>query len=131
MDIYVGNIPKGTRSGELQKLLKDSVREGIFKRLYDQALALGRFDNDVEIKIVKRKRPGKHSYYRFGLISIPSDRVAPVVLEALKNSRIRNVKLNVRALVERKLGNDRRAINWRELPWKGKSRRKQERRGAP
>ncbi|MCI0507932.1 MAG: hypothetical protein L0Z73_17740 [Gammaproteobacteria bacterium] len=128
MDIYVGNIPKGTRPGELKKLLKDSVRERVFKRLFDQALALGRFDNDVDIKVIKRKCVDKRGYYRFGQISIPSDRIAPVALESLKNSEIRGAKLEVRAFVKRKPENDRRVANWRERPWKGKSRRISERR---
>ena len=127
MDIYVGNVPKGTRPGELKKLIKDSVRERVFKRLYEQALALGRFD-DVEITINKRKRNGKRGYYRFGQITIPSNRIAPVALESLKNSEIRGTKLDVRAFVERKAENDRRAANWRELPWNGRSRRKRDRR---
>ncbi|WP_455209464.1 hypothetical protein [Kaarinaea lacus] len=128
MDIYVGNIPKGTRPGELQKLLKDSVKDRVFKRVYEQALALGRFDNDVEIKIVKRKHLTKRGYYRFGRISIPSDRIAPVALDSLKNSEIRGAKLEVRAFVERNEENDRRAPNWRELPWNGRTRRKRDRR---
>lgn len=128
MDIYVGNIPKGTRPGELKKLIKDSVKERVFKRLYEQALALGRFDNEIEIKIIKRKRHGKRSYYRFGQISIPSDRIAPLALESLKHSEIRGAKLEVREFSDRKAENDRRAANWRELPWNGKTRRKGDRR---
>ena len=111
----------------MKKLIKDSVRDRVFKRLYEQALALGRFD-DVEITISKRKRNGKRGYYRFGQITIPSDRIAPVALESLKNSEIRGAKLDVREFVERKAGNDRRAANWRELPWSGRSRRKRDRR---
>ncbi|WP_455223457.1 hypothetical protein [Kaarinaea lacus] len=130
MNIYVGNIPKGTRPGELSKLVKDSVKARVFTRLYEQALALGRFD-DMEIKITKRKRQGKRGYYRFGQITIPSARIAPVALESLRNSEIRGTKLEIRQFVERNSENDRRAPNWRELPWNGKSRRKHERRETP
>jgi len=130
MNIYVGNIPKGTRPGELNKLVKDSVKERVFKRLYEQALALGRFD-DMEIKIIKRKREGKRGYYRFGQITIPSNRIAPLAFDSIKNSEIRGAKLEIRKFVERNPENDRRAPNWRELPWDGKSRRKRERRQNP
>lgn len=128
MEIYVGNIPKGTRPSELKKLLKDSVKERVFKRMYEKALELGRFDENLDIKIVKQKRFGKHGYYRFGQISIESNRIAPVALESLKNSQIRGNDLDIREFVERNPANDRRAANWRELPWKGRSRRKGERR---
>ena len=56
MEIYIGNIPKGTRPTELKKLLKESVKASVFTRMYEQAVALGRFDNDIEINIIKRKR---------------------------------------------------------------------------
>lgn len=130
MNIYVGNIPKGTRPAELSKLVKDSVKTRVFTRLYEQALALGRFD-DMEIKITKRKRQGKRGYYRFGQITIPSARIAPVALESLNNSEIRGAKLEVREFIERNADNDRRVPNWRDLPWNGKSRRKRERRESP
>ena len=48
MDIYIGNIPKGTRPTELKKLLKDSVKASVFSRMFEQAVALGRFDSDVD-----------------------------------------------------------------------------------
>lgn len=131
MDIYIGNIPKGTRPAELKKLLKDSVRESVFTRLFEQLVASGRFDNDVDIDIVKRKRFRKHGYYRYGHITIHSDRIAPVALEALKDQKIRGSKLEVRPYIDRTPENDRRDPNWREKPWKRRSRRKGERRDKP
>ena len=128
MEIYIGNIPKGTRPAELKKLLKDSIKESVFNRLFDQAAALGRFDNEMEINIVKRKRFRKHGYYRYGHVVIHSDRIAPVALEALRNRKIRGNDLEVRAFTERNPENDRRAANWREIPWNKRSRRKSERR---
>ena len=62
MEIYVGNIPKGTRPSELKKLLKDSVKERVFKRMYEKALELGRFDENLDIRIIKQKRFGKRGY---------------------------------------------------------------------
>jgi len=128
MEIYIGNIPKGTRPSELKKLLKESVKERVFKRMFEKALALGRFDDDLEVSIVKRKRFGKRGYYRFGQISIESNRIAPVALDSLKDSQIRGNRLDIRQFVERNPINDRRASNWEDQPWKGKSRRKGERR---
>lgn len=128
MEIYIGNIPKGTQPSELKKLLKDSVRERVFKRMFEKALELGRFDNDLEVNIVKQKRFGKRGYYRFGQISIQSNRIFAVALESLKNSQIRGSKLEIRQFIERNPENDRRDAKWRDMPWKGRSRRKAERR---
>ena len=130
MDIYIGNIPKGTRPSELKELLKDSVKERVFKRMFEKAVKLGRFDDDLDIKIVKRKRFGKRTYYRYGQISVQSNRIAPLALDSLKNAQIRGNLLEVREFVDRNPENERRSTNWRELPWKGKSRRKAERREA-
>ena len=128
MDIYIGNIPKGTRPTEIKKLLKDSVKASVFSRMFEQAVALGRFDNDIEVNIVKRKRFKKHGYYRYGHVIINSDRIAPVALEAMQDSKIRGSKLEVREFVERNSGNDRRATDWESKPWNRRQRRKKERR---
>ena len=130
MQIYIGNIPKGTRPSELKKLLKDSVKERVFKRMFEKALELGRFDNNLEVDIIKRKRFGKRGYYRFGQISFQSNRIFTVALDSLKDTQIRGSKLEIRQFVERNSENDRRAANWREQPWKGRTRRKAERRIA-
>ena len=128
MEIYIGNIPKGTRPTELKKLLKESVKASVFTRMYEQAVALGRFDNDIEINIIKRKRFKKHGYYRYGHVIINSDRIAPVALEAMQDSKIRGTRLEVREFVKRKPENDRRATDWEAKPWNRRQRRKAERR---
>lgn len=128
MDIYIGNIPKGTRPTELKKLLKDSVKASVFSRMYEQAVALGRFDNDIDVDIIKRKRFKKHGYYRYGHITIKSDRIAPVALEAMQDSKIRGSKLEVREFTQRNSDNDRRAEDWESKPWNRRQRRKSERR---
>lgn len=131
MDIYIGNIPKGTRPTELKKLLKDCVKDSVFSRMYEQAVALGRFDNDIDIDIIKRKRFKKHGYYRYGHIIIKSDRIAPVALEAMQDSKLRGTKLEVREFVNRSPANDRRANDWESKPWNRRQRRKAERRDNP
>lgn len=128
MDIYIGNIPKGTRPTELRKLLKDCVKDSVFSRMYEQAVALGRFDNDIDIDIIKRKRFRKHGYYRYGHIIIRSERIAPVALESMQDSKLRGTKLEVREFVERSTTNDRRASDWESKPWNRRQRRKAERR---
>ena len=55
MDIYVGNIPKGTRPGEIKKLLKQAIKEKVFPRLFEKIVATGQIDKGVGIKIHKTK----------------------------------------------------------------------------
>ena len=124
MDIYVGNLPKGIRPTELKKLLKDSVRENVFTRLYEKAADLGRLDEGVDIAIHLLK-PKRRKQYRYGHIHISSQRLAPVALDALKDSRIKGKTLKIRPFVVRS-AIDRRGDSSSE--WTDKSRRKGERR---
>ena len=69
MDIYVGNLPKGTRPAEIKKLIKESFRGHIFQGLYNRILNLGRFDRDMAVNI--HKKPGRRGY-RYGKIHFNS-----------------------------------------------------------
>jgi len=126
MDIYVGNIPKGTRPAELRKLLKDSVKKCLFRRVFNKVLSLGRLDNDVGIDICTHKRGD--SNYRYGHVSIQSDRLAQVAFDSIGGSAIRGENLNIRKFTSRIPKNDRRADNWRELSWINAERRSADRR---
>jgi len=128
MDIYIGNLPKGTRPTELKKLLKDSIKNVVFERVFAQAEALGRIDGNVDVQIIKRKKFRKHGYYRYGHINIQSQRLAPVALDAMVNTEIRGSKLEVREFVKRNPANDRRKPGWQDLPWNNRQRRKADRR---
>jgi RNA recognition motif-containing protein len=128
MEIYIGNIPKSTRASELKKLIKDSVKKIVFKRLYERALHLGRLDEGIEIQILhtgqfKKKR-------RYGHINVTSKRLGPVVLEALQTSALRGKELQVREFIQRSCTNDPRTSDWLTVPWSKKCRRKAERRKA-
>jgi hypothetical protein len=126
MEIFVGNIPKGTRPAEIRRLIKDAVKEKVFQRLYDKMHSLGRFDDGVDIEIVKQK--GRNGAGRYCYLVIRSEALARLTLDALNNAEIRGKNLNTRKYVNRDPKKDRRAPNWRELPWEGKCRRVSERR---
>jgi len=128
MEIYIGNIPKGTRPSELKMLLKESIRPNIFQRLYEKIISLGRLDDDIKVEIYTSKGKNKRRPYRYGQITIKSDRVAPVALEALHNTSIRGNMLNVRKFVARKVTNERRAVVTPDVLRRSKTRRKKERR---
>ncbi|NOZ52433.1 MAG: RNA-binding protein [Gammaproteobacteria bacterium] len=128
MEIYIGNIPKGTRPSEIKKLLKDSIQPSIFQRLFDKIVALGQLDNDIEIEIHTNKNKPQHKPYHYGQMKIKSDRIGPVALEALHNTSIRGSVLKVRKFVARNTTNDRRATSLTNIPEAGNSRRQTERR---
>jgi len=126
MDIYVGNIPKGTRPAELRKLLKDSVKKCLFRRVFNKVLSLGRLDNDVGIDICTHKKGDDN--YRYGHVSIESDRLAQVAFDSIDGTAIRGESLCIRKFTSRSSKNDRRADEGREASWHKTERRSIERR---
>lgn len=129
MDIYIGNIPKGTRPAELKKLVKERVKDCVFHRVYEHAVALGRFDKDIKVEIRKQKFSNRRGHYRFGHINFESDRIGQVALDSLENAEIRGSTIEARKFVQRRAENDRRSgdsVN--ETKVNGHSRRKKDRR---
>lgn len=122
MDIYLGNIPKGTRPAEIKRLVKESFRGHIFERIYERMLSLGRFEQGMAINIKNRRsREGG----RYGRIHFHSRLMGEFALEILDGSEIRGEGISVRPFVLRDSNNDRRH---RDRPWDGKDRRRKERR---
>jgi len=121
MEIYVGNIPKGTRPAEIKRLIKESFRGHIFEKLYAHMLSLGRFEQGMAVNIKKRAGRGG----RYGRIRFHSQRMGEVALEILDGSEIRGTGISVRPFVQRQENNDRRHS---EREWNGVERRKKDRR---
>ena len=122
MDIYDGNIQKGTIAAEIKKLVKESFRGHIFNKIYDRMLSLGRFEQGIAININKKKgRTGG----RYGRIRFQSQRMGELALEILVGSELRGKGISVRPYADRQQRNDRRQS---EHEWNGYNRRKKERR---
>lgn len=128
MEIYIGNIPKGTRASEVKKLMRSSLKEHIFTGLFNRIVNLGRLDKDVKIKIIKYKPKNGGNDYRYGRVNMKSDRLAQASVGFLKGSAIRGNVLQIRPFVTRSDANDRRQPDWRENEWNKKQRRISERR---
>ena len=122
MDIYVGNIPKGTRPAEIKKLVKESFRGHIFERIYDRMISLGRFEQGMAVNI---KKHGHHGS-RYGRIRFHSQRMGEFALEILRGSELRGAGISVRPYIKRLVANDRRQLT--KAGWDGPERRKKERR---
>jgi len=123
MEIYMGNIPKGTRPSEIRKLVKESFRGHIFDKIYDRMISLGRFEQGMAVNIKKIHSRGGG---RYGRIRFYSQRMGEVALEILRGSEIRGAGISVRPYIQRKTVNDRRQHSTSN--WNGAERRKKERR---
>ncbi|MDH5326714.1 MAG: hypothetical protein OEZ68_10140 [Gammaproteobacteria bacterium] len=108
MEIYIGNIPKGTRPAEVRKLIKDSVKGCIFNKLFDRIRDLGHLDDGIGIEIVPNDKPQDRSKPRYGRLVVSSHRLAQLTLNSLKSAQIRGQSLEVRPFFNRDPENDRR-----------------------
>lgn len=126
MEIYIGNIPKGTRPSEVRKLIKDSVKGIIFNRLFDRIRDLGHLDDGIGIEILNPNN--KKSKHRYGHLVVTSHRLGQLTLNALKRAKIRGQALEVRPYIPRDSSNDRRL---KPHSWDKQCRRTLERRKKP
>lgn len=129
MDLYIGNIPKGARTSELKKLIKDTLRENVFTRLFDQLAHLGRLDKGISIAIHTTRQDAEEKY-RYGHIKIDSRNLARVVLESMGGASLRGECLSAREYVPRDHGRDRRNGGHPAQAWQGEERRSGDRRRA-
>lgn len=127
MDLYIGNIPKGARTAELKKLVKDTLRENVFSGMFDRLAHLGRLDNGISIAIHSCRDQLDAESYRYGHIKIDSRNLARVVLENIGSASLRGESLSVREYVERDNSRDRR---YGGNDWQGEERRSTDRRHA-
>jgi RNA recognition motif-containing protein len=107
MDLYIGNIPSNITEGQLKTFFKGYEKEATFK-----------------IKRVK----GDYQLFVFGLVSIPSERLARKAIKRLNQKRMEGKLLVVREYVHRVSNNDRRNLDWRNRKWMSRERRQNERR---
>ena len=126
MEIYVGNIPKGTRPGEIRKIIKNAVKEKVFPRLFEKIVATGQIDKGVGVKI--RKAKSNNGVYRYGHVVVHSSGLGKLALDSLLNAELRGECLSAREFVNRDQGNDRRTAVWHEPPENMTCRRVKERR---
>ncbi|GAB4293072.1 MAG: hypothetical protein Kow0096_08430 [Thiohalomonadaceae bacterium] len=108
MEVFVGNLPKTVKVGDIERLLAP-------------------FDRQVQIKLQQHNRKngeiGCHAVCTFS-----SDRLAQKAIKKLNGSQLFGLVLNVREYRYRSYSNERRALGWRNRPWQGMERRGAERR---
>jgi hypothetical protein len=126
MEIYVGNVPKGTRPGEIRKIIKNAIKDKVFPRMFEKIVASGQIDKGVGVKI--RKAKTQNGDYCYGHIVVHSSGLGKLAMDSLLNAQVRGSCLSAREFVAREDSNDRRVAVWHEPPENIACRRAKERR---
>lgn len=109
MDIYVGRLPDRASVVELKKFFKG-------------------FDKQASFEVKRLK--GKEGRVTFGIVHIPTERLAIKAIKRLHMKKFMGRPVAVREFTYRASGNDRRQLGWRKKLWLGGERRQLERRDA-
>jgi RNA recognition motif-containing protein len=109
MIVFIGNLPAGISERELQHLAQPP--------------------GGVPVRIVK-KRNRSGNLYRYGLVHAHTERDALKVIRRLHGRDCMGMQLVAREFGQRRLSNERRRLDWREVPWTGMERRLSERRNS-
>ena len=109
MIVFIGNLPAGISERELQQLARPPDR--------------------APVRIVK-KRNRSGNLYRYGLVHARSERDAHKVIRRVHGKVCMGAQLVSREFGPRRVSNERRRLDWREIPWTGMERRLSERRSG-
>ena len=107
MIVFIGNLPAGLSERELQHLARPP--------------------DGAPVRIVK-KRNHSGNLYRYGLVHARSDRDGLKVIRRVHGKECMGTQLVAREFGQRRVGNERRRLDWRDVPWTGMERRLGERR---
>jgi len=108
MEIYVGRLPDFATLEELKIFFKG-------------------FDKQTSFEI-KRITAKDGSLITYGIVNIPSERLALRAIKRLHMKRFMGSQVTVREYESRAAGNDRRQLGWRKKLWLGQERRQSDRR---
>ena len=110
MEIHIGNLPPEATVSDLNNLF-------------------GLTANPSQCRVFKKQgRDGR--LYHYGLAIIRPDTAAQRLIARYRNASLSGKRLEVREFQPRRIGNERRALNWRIKRWNGSERRAVERRAA-
>lgn len=108
MEVFIGNLSEKVTLSDLTAFFKA-------------------FANKAHIRIVV-KRQENGSRVRYGLADFDSDKLALKAIKKLNQKVLRGKSVVMREFYHRRYSNERRALNWRDIPWSGPERRQEERR---
>jgi hypothetical protein len=107
MIIFIGNLPAG--ASERDPCVLVALPEGMLPRII-------------------KKDDGNGGLHRYALVQSRSDREGHTLIGRLHGRICHDHTLVAREFRSRSAGNERRRLDWRELPWDGPERRVAERR---
>jgi len=108
MEVFIGNLAERVTLTELTAFLKA-------------------FASKARIRLIE-KRQEDGCKIRYGLADFDSDKLALKAIKKLNQKALRGKEVVMREYFHRSYSNERRALNWRDLPWDGPERRRLERR---
>ncbi len=122
MELFIGNIPKDVTSYELRRFVN-----GIFEQNRKGMLFWRKkMPDSMSFKIIEKQTASE--IYHYAIATISPLEVAEECIELLDKQFFRGEPLEVREYVRRSYMNERRAVNWRNIPWEGEERRMGDRR---
>lgn len=108
MDLFVGNLPPNTNLGVLIAFFKGFSSKGDFH--------------------LKKKTLSSGDTVYYAVIGFDNDKHALKLMEKFAGQSFKGRELVIREYIHRSYNNERRAVNWREKPWRAGERRRQDRR---
>ena len=108
MDLFVGNLPLDTSLSELIAYFKGFSSKGDFH--------------------LKRKKLDNGETVLYAVLSFENDKYAEKLLAKYAGKEFKGRALAIREYFHRSYNNERRALNWRDKPWRAGERRRNDRR---
>lgn len=108
MEVFIGNLAANVTQADLINFFKG-------------------YANKARIRIVE-KRQQDGSKMRFAIAAFNSDKLALRAIRKLSRKPLLGERVVLHEYFYRCYANENRAVNWRDQPWKGVERRRQERR---
>lgn len=108
MELFIGNLPPNTSLGELIAFFKG------FSSKADFHLKQKKLDNGTTVL--------------YAVVGFVNEKYALKLLEKYAGTEFNGHELMIREYSHRSYNNERRAVNWREKPWRAGERRTNDRR---
>ncbi len=126
MRVFIGNLPADFTSLELRKLVYNTLTTRNVVQLFRNILKKTHKIKRTAVELINEEQ----GYYEapFGVVFIEPDIIGYKLIQCLDKHYIRGKVLVVREFYVRAYINDRRAVNWRRVPWDKNERRLVDRR---
>lgn len=108
MDLFIGNLPGNIHYSEVIALFRGFTRMGRFR--------------------LEQKRLEDGTLVRFVVAEFDNDKYALKLIRKFQGTVYRERELVIREYQHRSYSNERRALNWRDKPWRAGERRRNDRR---